>query len=147
MGLGRPPDPERIGDTFLCMKRSSKAPNRFSQTIKALQPARLYSMKMFVCDYDDLVNPKARKPAEAKAVATVTIEGAKVDAKRSFAEVYASSPEPKTPVCITYYWNVFRATSTNATLTVSDWQNAQEPGGPIGQEQTFNFLEIQPYWE
>ena len=41
MGLGRPADPEHIGDTFLWMKRSEKGPNTFSQTIKDLQPGRL----------------------------------------------------------------------------------------------------------
>ena len=146
MGLGRPPDPEHIGDTFLCMKRSPKGPNSFSQVIKDLQPGRLYSMKMFSCDYDDLVNPKAKKPEESKAIASVVIDGVEVDAKRSFTEVYASNPEPKVPVCITYYWTVFRAKAATAKLTVSDWQSATD-AGPFGQEQTFNFLEIQPYRE
>ena len=147
MGLGRPADPEHIGDTFLWMKRSGKGPNTFSQTIKDLEPGRLYSMKMFSCDYDDLVNPKPKKPEETKSIGTVNIEGVAVDAKRSFTEVYASNPEPKIPVCITYYWKVFRAEGTTAKLTVSDWQSGQEPGAPLGQEQTFNFLEIQPYRE
>src|SRR6266487_838816 len=69
MGLGRPADPEHIGDTFLWMKRSEKGPNTFSQTLKDLQPGRLYSMKMFSCDYDDLVNPKTRKTEEIKSTA------------------------------------------------------------------------------
>ena len=51
------------------------------------------------------------------------------------------------PVCITYYWEVFRAKATTAKLTVSDWQSEKEPGAPFGQEQTFNFLEIEPYRE
>ncbi|MBI3414920.1 MAG: hypothetical protein HY043_06290 [Verrucomicrobia bacterium] len=147
MGLGRPADPEHIGDTFLWMRRSGKGPNTFSQTIKNLEPGRLYSMKMFSCDYDDLVNPKARKVEDVKAFVSVTIEGVEIDAKRSFAEVYASGPEPKIPVYITYYWKVFRAKATTAKLTVSDWQSEKEPGAPFGQEQTFNFLEIQPYRE
>ena len=45
------------------------------------------------------------------------------------------------------YWKVFRAKATTAKLTVSDWQSEQEPGVPFGQEQTCNFLEIQPYHE
>lgn len=147
MGLGRPADPEHIGDTFLWMKRSEKGPNTFSQTIKDLEPGRLYSMKMFSCDYSDLVTPKPRRIEEAGSMGTVVIEGVEVDPKRSFAEVYSSSPEPKIPVCITYYWKVFRAKATTARLSVSDWQSEKEPGGPIGQEQTFNFLEIQPYRE
>src|SRR6185369_11433160 len=65
MGLGRPADPEHIGDTFLWMKRSPKGPNIFSQAIKNLEPGRLYSMKMFSCDYQDLINPQTRKQDEA----------------------------------------------------------------------------------
>lgn len=145
MGLGRPADPEHIGDTFLWMKRSAKGPNTVSQTIKALQPGRMYSLKMFCCDYDDLVNPKARKKEEVQPMGLVTVRGVELDAKRSFAEVYSSSPEPTIPVCITYFWQVFRANATTATLTISDWTSEKEPGGPPGQELTFNFLEVEPY--
>ncbi len=145
MGLGRPADPEHIGDTFLCMKRSEKGPNSFSQTIKDLEPGRLYSLKMFVCDYDDLVSPKSRKVEEARTFSTIRIDGAELDTARSFAEVYASSPEPKIPVCVTYHWKVFRAQGTTATLTVSDWESPAQPSLPFGQTQAFNFLEIEPY--
>ncbi|HTA30482.1 MAG TPA: hypothetical protein VK731_08345 [Candidatus Cybelea sp.] len=147
MGLISPPDPEHIGDTFLCMRRSEKGPNTFSQTIKNLQPGRLYSLKMMVCDYDDLIHPKPRKVEDTKSFASVLIDGAEVDATRSFSEVYASDSEPKIPVCITYHWKVFRAKATSATLTVSDWLSPSSPAGPFGQEQAFNFLEIQPYHE
>ena len=147
MGLGRPADPEHIGDTFLWMKRSEKGPNIFSQTINDLQPGRLYSFKMFVCDYNDLISPKEKKIEETKAISRVLIEGADVDEARSFSEVYASNPEPKIPVCITYHWKVFRAKTNRATLSVSDWQFPNQPTPPFGQEQAFNFLEIEPYHE
>jgi len=147
MGLGRPADPEHIGDTFLWMKKSEKGPNTFSQIIKELEPGRLYSMKMFSCDYDDLVNLKPKKIDETRSSGTVTIEGVDLDSKKSFTEVYSSTPEPRIPVCITYYWRVFRAKAPTAKLTVSDWPSEKEPGGPAGREQTFNFVEIQPYWE
>ena len=148
MGLGRPADPEHIGDTFLWMKRSEKGPNTFSQTINDLEPGRLYSMKMFSCDYNDLVNPRPRKQEEAfKFTGSVVLEGIEIDAKRSFAEMYSSNPEPKIPVWITYHWKVFRAKGTTATLAVSDWPSTTERRDTFGQEQTFNFLEIQPYHE
>src|SRR5262249_47889174 len=134
-------------DTFLTMKRSEKGPNTFSQTIKDLQPGRLYSFEMYVCDYNDLRSPKPKKPEETKAIASVVIDGAEVDLARSFAETYASNPEPKTPVCITNYWKVSRAKSAGATLPVSDWPEAGQPAAPFGQEQAFNFIEIQPYHE
>ena len=147
MGLGRPADPEHIGDTFLWMKRSERGPNSFSQTIKNLQPGRLYSFKMFVCDYNDLITPKSKTIEQSKSTSTVRIEGVDVDAIRSFTEVYGSSPEPKIPVYITYHWKIFRAKAATATLTVSDWQSRNQPSPPFGQEQAFNFLEIQPYHE
>jgi hypothetical protein len=147
MGLGRPADPEHIGDTFLCMKRSEHGPNTFSQAIRDLEPGRLYSLKMFVCDYEDLITPKPKKIEEAKTYAKVLIEGVDLDTNRSFAEIYSSNPEPKIPVCITYHWMVFRARAKTATLTVSDWMSPKGEVGPFGQEQAFNFLEIQPYHE
>lgn len=148
MGLGRPADPEHIGDTFLWMKRSGKGPNTFSQTIKDLEPGRLYSMKMFSCDYRDLVNPKAKKRDEAfKFIGSVVLEGVEVDAQRSFTEMYSSNPEPEIPVWITYHWKVFRAKSATAKVMISDWPAARAPGDTFGQEQIFNFLEIQPYRE
>ena len=132
MGLGRPADPEHIGDTFLWMKRSEKGPNTFSQPIKDLQPGRLYSLKMFTCDYQDLINPQKKTKEEAQPfIGNVSIEGVEVDTKRSFHEAYSSSPEPPIPVWITYHWIVFRAKSPTAKITVSDWDPAPEANGNI----------------
>jgi hypothetical protein len=127
------------------MKRSQKGPNTISQTIKDLQPGRLYSFEMSVCDYNDLRAPKPKKPEETKAIANIVIDGVDVDRAHSFAEAYASNPEPETPVCITYYWKVFRAKATSATLTISDWPESGQPAAPFALEQAFNFIEIQPY--
>jgi hypothetical protein len=143
-----PRDREPIGDKFLWMRRSAKAPNTFSQTIKDLQPGRLYSMKMFTCDYKDLTNPRKKELHEAdKFIGSVVLEGVDLDTKRSFMEMYASNPEPRIPVWITYHWKVFRARGPTAKLTVSDWPGEKPPGAMFGQEQTFNFVEIQPYRE
>ena len=158
MGLGRPADPEHIGDTFLWMKRSAKGPNSFSQQIKDLEPGRLYSLKMFSCDYQDLVHPQQKTQAEATGfIGRVQLDNVDVDRRRSFHEIYSSSPEPPIPVWITYHWQVFRAKGPTARVTVSDWpaekdlsnpqSRAPEAAKTFGQEQTFNFLEIEPYWE
>jgi hypothetical protein len=148
MGLGRPADPEHIGDTFVWLKRSSKGPNTFSQTIQNLEPGRLYSLKAFSCDYQDLVQPRTKTRNEATPfLGTVTVEGVEVDAKRSFTEMYASNPEPRIPVWITYHWKVFRAKGPTAKVVVSDWPDAKNGNAPFGQEQTLNFLELQPYHE
>ena len=46
-----------------------------------------------------------------------------------------------------YHWYVFRAKGKTAKLTVSDWKTSTEPGGPIGGEVMYNFIEIEPYFE
>jgi hypothetical protein len=143
-----PRDREPIGDKFLWMKRSAKGPNTFSQTIKDLQPGRLYSLKMFTCDYKDLTNPRKKQVQEATPfIGSVVLEGVELDTKRSFRERYASNPEPRIPVWITYHWKVFKARGPTAKLLVSDWPEEKDPGATFGQEQTFNFVEIQPYRE
>jgi hypothetical protein len=148
MGLGRPADPEHIGDTFLWMKRSEKGPNTFSQIVKNLEPGRLYSLKMFSCDYQDLLKPKVKKVEQVnKFLGNVVLEGVDVDTRKSFSEMYASNPEPRIPVWITYHWKVFRAKGTRAKLTVSDWPLENQPTRPFGLEQIFNFVELQPYHE
>ena len=136
MGLGRPADPEHIGDTFLWMKRSENGPNMFSQTIKDLEPGRLYSMKMFTCDYKDLINPKKKTLEEANPfIGRVALEGVELDTKRSFTETYASNPEPPIPVWITYHWKVFRAKGPTAKLTVSDWPGEGSRRGRSGRSR------------
>jgi hypothetical protein len=147
MGLGRPADPEHIGDTFLWMQRSEKGPNTVSQTIKDLEPGRLYLLKMFTCDYRDLVEPQAKTLEQANPFrGRIILDGVEVDQQRSFREAYSSNPEPPIPVWITYHWTIFRAKAPTAHLTVSDW-DGETDAGPFGQEQTFNFLELQPYRE
>ena len=105
-------------------------------------------MKMFSCDYQDLVKPQKKTEQEAnKFLGTVTLDGVDLDTRRSFVEMYPSGPEPPIPVWITYFWKVFRAQGTTAKLTVSDWPPEKDAGGSFGQEQTFNFVEIEPYHE
>lgn len=143
-----PRDRDPVGDNFLWMKRSPKGPNTFSQTIKSLEPGRVYSMKMFTCDYNDLITPQQKDLAAApKFIGQVKLDGVEVDTNRSFQELYASNPEPKIPVWITYHWTIFKALSSTATLTVSDWPADKAANTTFGQEQTFNFIEIQPYRE
>ena len=41
---------------------------------------------------------------------------------------------------------VFRATGTTASLEISDWLKAEEPGAPVGEELYFDFIQVQPYF-
>jgi len=142
-----------VGDSFLWMKRSQKKPNTFSQEIKNLEPGRLYSMKMITSDYQNLIQEISERKEDA---ISINLEGAETltDASKNFQYPFASGYwvsmgkfGAKRRYMMNYHWRVFRAKGTTAKLTVSDWKSDAEPGGPVGQELTFNFIEIQPYMD
>ena len=139
-----------FGNTFLVMKRSSKAPNRFSQTIRGLKPGRVYSLKLITGDYASLKAGKSQKQTHA---VTIDIAGAEVlDDGFQYPFYSARGPKPFKrghPFHMNYHWRRFRAVEDTAELTVSDWKGEGDPGGPIGQQLMYNFIEIQPYldWE
>ena len=157
---GQSPAIENQGDHFLWTKRSAAKPNVFSQPITALEPGKMYSLRMITADYQDLVNEKSAKAAHQVGI---QIDNAVPAPDKSFQHVYGSDK-----LWLTYHNFVFRATSDAATLTISDWvsgdnaywpsewgiryniekwKQAGKPGGPIGQELMFNFIELQPYLE
>ena len=51
------------------------------------------------------------------------------------------------PYYLNYHQVVFRAQEETAELQLSDWMSSDEPGGPAGEEQIWNFIQIQPYVE
>ena len=134
------------GDTFAAMKRCAGTPNTLSQTVRDLQPGRLYSVKAITADPQDL-------DRRQKHAVTVNIDGADVLGDRCFQSVFSSiysrtqigGYDYKLKSWLNYHWIVFRATTDSAKLTISDWAGLREPGGPAGQELAVNFVEIQPY--
>ncbi len=149
------------GDAFLVTKRSAKGANTFSQEIKDLMPGRLYSMKMVAADYGNILEEKSVKQREA---VSVKLENVEVLACRgrdiltdpnSYAgplgkftgsSAFPSGTNPKEyNAYLNYHWHLFRAKGWRGTLTISDWIEPDEPGGPIGQEIMYRFIEIQPY--
>ena len=135
------------GDTFLWTRRCANRPNVFAQAIRGLQPGRLYSLKLYTADYGNLSQGVSAK--ETNAV-TITVEGGDVQPAHSFQCPYRShSPagafSGSTRAWMNYHWRVFRATAATGRLVLRDWAPDGTPGGPIGQELMFNFIELQPY--
>jgi len=143
---GRYPKVEE-GDQFCLMKRSAEAPNRVRQTIRALEPGRLYSLKLIAADIGQL--------HEKQSIGLhVDIDGVEKLDKYGFEYVYPScySHEvgPYTrenPAYFQFHRLVFRAASETAKLTISDWASPTSPEGPAGQAIAFNFVEVQPFHE
>jgi len=127
-----PPAP---GDHVLMTRRSPRGPNVFSQAIRDLAPGRQYNLRMFTCDPHDHRNRNV-------LACSIRLDRATLLPEQCFTCV---PTKKKFKALVTYHWRVFRAESKTARLTVSDWANDDKPGGPIGQEMAFNFIQIQPY--
>ena len=135
------------GTTVIVMRRSAGRPNTFSQTIGGLQPGRLYNLRMFSSDFNDL-------SLEQKHAVAIRVENADLIREKCFTAVFHNHASHKFPpyggkgkrAWMNYHWRVFRAKGRSAGLTVSDWESDEEPGGPIGQELMFNFIQVQPYY-
>jgi hypothetical protein len=133
------------GDTVLWMKRSSRGPNAVTQTVKDLQPGRLYALRMYSADYRDM-------SVQQKLAVSIELGGVDVIAEKSFQHVFANcyshhhGPfDAERKAWMNYHWIVFRAKAPEAALRISDWSGPAEPGGPAGQELMMNFVEVQPY--
>jgi len=145
IGLARIQGRSRLfgpGDSFLWTKRSAAQPNTFAQEIRDLEPGRLYSLKMITAGYENLSPDKSEKKPDA---VSITVGNAEMISEpvTDFQFTYPSGRQD--PRFLNYHYKVFRARGTSAQLTISDWATETEPGGPIGQELMFNFVEIQPY--
>ena len=143
-----PPD---RGDDVLWTRRSATRPNTFSQQIQGLVPGRLYSLKMLTGDYQDLINEDSDDSRHAVSITLANAEvlpGAANSVQAPFAQPYwmvRGKFNQGHPYWMNYHWRVFRARGQTATLTISDWQSTTEPGGIVGRELMFNFIEVQPY--
>jgi len=141
------------GDTFLITRRSTKRPNVFSQEIRRLVPGRAYSLKMITADYRNLAEERSVKSVDTVSVRVDGVEDFKPhgrEGQTTYPNHYGH-PLGKFQGDYHFYlnahWYLFRAVKDTAVLTVSDWLSPDEPGGPIGQEVMYNFIQIEPYFE
>lgn len=138
------------GDNFLVTRRSAKAPNRFSQQIRQLNPGRTYSVKMFTADYGELKKGKSKSDTHH---INIRIDGVDLIREKEFHQLFPSSLagsvygpfSRENSFHLMYHRVVFRAKATEAVLTISDWASDTDPGGAVGQELMYNFIEVQPY--
>jgi len=133
------------GDTFAVLKRSDKAPNRISQTLRELTPGRLYSLRLFSADLGELGK-------EQKLALGVNVTGAEVLPEKQLQHVFPNCYshhlppyDDKNRAWMNYHWLVFRATADQARVVIADWLDDQTPGGPVGQQIAVNFVQVQPH--
>ena len=141
---------EDVGDTVLWTQRSAKKPNRFSQRIRNLERGRLYSLRFFTGNYQDLRQGKSRS---YKHAISVQIENVELIPGKEFQAIikncYAHTFGPfnrNHRYWMNYHQRIFRAKGESARLVLSDWMSDNEPGGPEGEELIWNFMQVQPYF-
>lgn len=143
---GRYPE-TRQGDTFCLMKRSAKGPNRVSQTLRSLTPGRLYSLKLLSANLQQL---------DQNQRTTLSFEFKDAEIEKGFdfqfvvPSCYSHEVKPYTkdhPAHFSWHRLVFRPTKDTAELTISDWAADDAPGGALGAETAFNFVEVQAFVE
>ncbi len=133
------------GDSLCCLKRSALIPNRLGQTIKALEPGRLYSVKLISADFGDLHEKQTLALALSLDDADILPEHC---FQYAYPSCYSHEEGPYTrdnPAHFNLHRVVFRPRSSSAVLTISDWASTEQPGGPAGQEIALNFVEVQPF--
>ena len=106
---------------------------------------------MFVTDYGEFSKGKSVKQmhhmnVHIKGVVLVPEKGFREIISGGWSEDSASGKfNDENQLYTTYRRIVFRSTREAATLTISDWASDKKPGGLIGQELAFNFIQVQPY--
>ena len=133
-------DEIRPSSIRVSMKRKAKKPNVINQEIRNLEAGRLYSLRMFTCDTDDL---KTRQ----KHALSVNLKGVEVISQESRQEISQGDSLRKRIPCWNYHYRLFRATEEKASIEISDWAAPHTPGGPIGQELLLNFIQVQPFFK
>lgn len=134
------------GDSALCMVRHADRPNVAAQTVRNLQPGRLYAARMISAVHGDMTSPQ-------KHALRLEVPGATVLPEQSFTQVFGNSYahsyggyDTNRRAWMTYHWLLFRAEAEQAELTISDWTDANSPGGPVGEPLIMNFVQVHPYF-
>ena len=140
-----------MGNHFLLTKRCENKPNRVSQPVKGLTPGKLYSMKIIIADHQDWLAGKSERKTLAVSIdldrAEILKDKSFMMPNHSFLRLGPFAKEGGGVPWHNFHWLVFRATEATAGLTLSDWADDKAPGGPIGRELMYNFVEVQPYFE
>jgi hypothetical protein len=138
--------PYGAGDRCAILVRTDSAPNRISQTVKNLEPGLVYTVKYIAADLD-------RLDSEKETGLWAELKGAELIPTGSYRSIIPSpyrlklgESEREVLAYTTYCQIMFRAESTTAELTFSDWKDGK-PAGPAGGRSAFNFVEIQPFYQ
>lgn len=128
------------GAKVLWTQRSASAANQVSQTIQNLTVGKTYHVNVYAVDLTNY-------GTDSIITGSVTISGATALAAESNDTVTltpAFAPGGTNPITLycTKFHRKFVATSTTATLSISDWQSPSTIGGTAGQQIVWDFIDV-----
>ena len=135
-----------IGDQCIRFKRSNKKPNTIRQTVKKLEPGRLYSLKLVALDKNNMHKKQ-------KLALSIKLEGVEIIEEPTFRYIFETNYghevgdiTRENPGYFNLSRIIFRPKNETAELAISDWLSPSLSGGSIDQEIIFNSIEIQPFY-
>jgi len=141
--------PEGRGDHVIVLRRSGRKPNRVTQTVRELEPGRLYSLRLITADYGELTSGKS---VEQDHGIHVALDHAEIVPQYSRTEIITNGSAHTSALFrlgnnLYMNWRriVFRATRDTTRLVISDWADDKTPGGGTGQSVAINGVQLQPY--
>lgn len=106
---------------------------------------------MITGDYNALVTGQS---PEQKHAVTITIANVDLVPRKCFQQPFTNHAthhagpfDDKNKFWMNLHQRVFRARGQTAELSICDWASDDNPGGPVGQELMYNFIEVQPFFE
>ena len=131
------------GDFFAVFRRSEKAPNRLSQTIRNLVPGRRYVLEYACSNLDDVEKPGSDRVPDLALRSEVV--GMPFDPFLTVENIGGGRSKKRAHVLSVRH--VFRATAAEGELVFSDWASDSSPGGAAGRRLTLNYVAVTPYFE
>jgi len=131
------------GDTVCLFKRSAKAPNRLSCNLTGLKPGQLYALRYVVADHAEV---KSKNASGNKHVLRAEISDSENVTANSPAGKYLSTDGIGVNKLVNNVVQVFKPAESEVTLTFTDWQSSEEPGGYPEQELLLNMVRLTPYY-
>lgn len=134
------------GDTFCVLRATGEKPNSVSQTLRSLEPGRLYSLKMYSANLDNL-------DRNLPTPLSIRLDGVEELPEFAFDFVFPSSYahvvppyDSRNPAHMTFHRRVFRALGDNGSLFVGDFRKDVADAIEPGHRTVFNFVQIQPFF-
>lgn len=131
------------GDEVAVFRRSEKRPNKIEQTLRNLEPGKLYALRYVVSPLAEIRDGKSEGTTRRYAF-SARVLGAD-DVTSEMPVVRYEGAERIVPK-LNARTLVFRAKKETAMLVFSDWENEESAGGKPGEELVLSAVRVRSYY-